>query len=44
MGVKATGKQFTVTGISIIRLFGGKIVEEWIEEDGLDMHQLGVIR
>ena len=35
MGLRATGKKFDVSGISIIRFEHGKAVEEWIEEDGL---------
>ena len=43
MGIAPTGKQVTVTGISIIRIVGGKIVEEWTEMDNLGaMQQLGV--
>ena len=42
MGIAPTGKQVTVTGISILRIVGGKIVEEWGEMDNLGMlHQLG---
>jgi steroid delta-isomerase-like uncharacterized protein len=44
MGVPPTGKQVTITGISILRIAGGKIVEEWGEMDNLGMmQQLGVI-
>jgi predicted ester cyclase len=40
----STGKQATVTGITIVRLEGGKIMEEWVEFDALGlMQQLGVI-
>ena len=43
-GVAATGRQVTVGGISIYRVAGGKIVEEWWLEDLLGlMHQLGAI-
>jgi steroid delta-isomerase-like uncharacterized protein len=43
MGVAPTGKQVTITGISILRILGGKIVEEWGEMDNLGMlQQLGV--
>ena len=31
MGIAPTGKQVTITGISILRIAGGKIVEEWGE-------------
>lgn len=44
MGIPGTGKKIEVSGISIIRLEHGKIVEEWIEEDGLGlMRQLGIL-
>jgi steroid delta-isomerase-like uncharacterized protein len=39
MGVAPTGKQVTITGISILRIVGGKIVEEWGEMDNLGMMQ-----
>jgi steroid delta-isomerase-like uncharacterized protein len=43
MGIAPTGKQVTMTGISILRIVGGKIVEEWGEMDNLGMmQQLGV--
>lgn len=43
MGVPATGKQMALTGISILRIVGGKIVEEWGEMNNLGMmQQLGV--
>jgi steroid delta-isomerase-like uncharacterized protein len=45
LGVPATGKVVTVTGISISRLAGGKVVEEWAEEDHLGLlQQLGAIQ
>jgi steroid delta-isomerase-like uncharacterized protein len=44
MGMPATGKRATVTGIVINRLAGGKIVEGWTNFDALGMlQQLGVI-
>lgn len=44
MGIASTGKQVTVAGISILRIEGGKIVEEWDEVDMLGlMQQLGVV-
>lgn len=44
MGIAPTGKQVTLTGIGIVRIAGGKIVEEWGEMDNLGMmQQLGVI-
>jgi len=36
------GKRVTLTGINILRIAGGKIVEEWGEMDNLGfMEQLG---
>jgi len=44
MGIAPTGKQVTMTGMSIIHIVGGKIVEEWTEMDMLGMmQQLGVL-
>jgi steroid delta-isomerase-like uncharacterized protein len=44
MGMPATGKPATVTGIVFNRLAGGKIVEGWGNFDALGMlQQLGVI-
>lgn len=44
MRIPATGKQVTVTGISIGRFAGGKGVELWIEMDTLGLfQQLGLI-
>ncbi len=43
MGIPPTGKQVTVTGIGIIRIANGKIVEEWANGDNLGLlQQLGV--
>jgi steroid delta-isomerase-like uncharacterized protein len=43
MGVAATGKAITVTGIAIFRIANGKIREEWDYADVLGlMQQLGV--
>ncbi len=43
-GIPPTGKQVTVTAITIERVVGGKIVEHWIQYDALGMmQQLGVI-
>jgi steroid delta-isomerase-like uncharacterized protein len=43
-GIPPTGRQVTLTGISIWRVEGGKIVESWHELDNLGlMQQLGVI-
>ena len=44
MGIPATGKRVTVTGMSIFRIANGKIVEHWGENDGIGlMMQLGVL-
>ena len=44
MGVPATGKQVTFTGISIMRCANGKNVEAWNQMDLLGlMQQLGAI-
>jgi predicted ester cyclase len=43
-GIRPTGKRITVTATTIERVVGGKIVEHWIEFDGLGMmQQLGVV-
>ena len=43
-GIPATGKQFTLEGIDILRLAGGKIREIWFAYDTLGMlQQLGVV-
>lgn len=44
MGIPATGKTVTITGITIDRLAGGQIVERWSHMDSLGMmQQLGAI-
>jgi steroid delta-isomerase-like uncharacterized protein len=44
MGVPATGKVVTYTGIYISHFAGGKVVEDWRQVDDLGlMQQLGVI-
>jgi steroid delta-isomerase-like uncharacterized protein len=44
MGVQPTGKQVTVSGMTISRLVGGKVVEEFQNWDTLGMmRQLGAI-
>lgn len=44
-GITPTGKSVTVTGISLDRLSGGKIVEGWSNWDALGLlTQLGVVR
>jgi predicted ester cyclase len=43
MGIAATGKQITLTGIVIYRIVDGRIQEEWDYSDTLGlMQQLGV--
>jgi len=43
MGIPATGKEITLTGLSIIRIRGDKIVEGWDGYDALGvLRQLGV--
>lgn len=44
MGIPATGKVITLTGITIDRIAGGQIVERWNQMDAMGMlQQLGVI-
>ena len=44
LGVPATGKEVTWSGITIFRLTGAKIVEFWAQSDDLGlMQQLGVV-
>jgi steroid delta-isomerase-like uncharacterized protein len=44
MGVTRTGNQVTVTGITIIRVSDGKIVESWTNYDALGMmQQIGAV-
>ena len=44
MPLPATGKQVTISGITISRLAGNQVVEDWHQADGLGfMQQLGVI-
>ncbi len=43
-GIAPTGKQFTISGVSIARFAGNKMVEGWINWDALGlMRQLGVV-
>jgi steroid delta-isomerase-like uncharacterized protein len=43
-GIAPTGKQFTISGISIARLANGKMTEGWVNWDALSlMQQLGVV-
>jgi len=44
-GLAPTGQRVTFTGMTIARLAQGKIVEQWIEEDGVHLYQqLGLLR
>ncbi len=44
MGIAPTGKQVTMAGMSVLRIVGGKIVEEWAMPDFLGLlQQLGAI-
>ena len=44
MGIAATGRQATVTGMAIYRIAGGKCVERWVELGLLGLlQQLGAI-
>jgi len=43
MGIAPTNKRVTLTGITIIRIAGGKLVERWSQSDSLGLlGQLGV--
>jgi steroid delta-isomerase-like uncharacterized protein len=43
-GIAPTGKQFNITGVSIARFTGGRMVEGWVNWDALGlMQQLGVV-
>jgi steroid delta-isomerase-like uncharacterized protein len=43
MGIAPTGKQVTITGITIYRISGGKVEEEWNNFDQLGLlQQIGV--
>ena len=43
-GVPATGKAVTVSGINIMRIADGKIVEHWVQYDVMGMmQQIGAI-
>ncbi len=44
LGIPPTGKPVTITGIDILRIANGKVVERWAEDNGLAlMQQLGVV-
>jgi predicted ester cyclase len=43
-GIPASGRDFTCTGIAILRLSNGKIVERWTEVDMLGaLTQIGAV-
>lgn len=43
-GIPASNKAVDVNGISIVRVAGGKIVEDWVSEDTMGlMQQIGVV-
>lgn len=44
MGIPPTGKGVTVTGMSVFRIAGGKLAENWVQSDVLGLlQQLGAI-
>jgi steroid delta-isomerase-like uncharacterized protein len=44
MGIAPTGKEVTITGIDVLRIAEGKVVERWAEYNDLEMmQQLGVV-
>ena len=44
LGVPATGKPVTISGINIMRIADGKIVEHWVQYDVMGiMQQIGAI-
>jgi steroid delta-isomerase-like uncharacterized protein len=43
-GIAATGKQVTISGISVARFTNGKMIEGWVNWDALGMmQQLGIV-
>ena len=43
-GIAPTGKQFAITGVSVMRFAGGKMVEGYVNWDALGLtQQLGVV-
>lgn len=45
MSIPPTGKRISFTGIYIVRIVNGKIVEHWGEEDSVSLlQQLGVLK
>ena len=44
MGIPPTGRRVDISGVTINRFSGGKIVEDWYQSDDLGMmQQLGVV-
>jgi len=44
MGIAPTGRQFTIAGISVVRITSGKVAESWVTWDTLGMlQQLGAV-
>ena len=44
LGTAPTGKRFNRTGMHMLRLEDGKIVEQWVQSDDLSMlQQLGIV-
>jgi predicted ester cyclase len=44
-GLAPTGRQFTISGISVARFTNGKMVEGWVNWDALGMlQQLGIVQ
>jgi predicted ester cyclase len=39
MGIPATGKEVVITGISIVQVVAGKIIESWNNWDRMSMMQ-----
>ena len=45
VGIPPTGKQITITGMEVLRIANGKVVERWANFDQLSFYQqLGVIQ
>ena len=43
-GIPATGRSVTITGMNLVRMAGGQIVENWGQQDNLGLlQQLGVV-
>ena len=44
LGIPSSGQKVKLSGIDVLRISNGKIVERWAEDNGLEMmQQLGVI-